>query len=266
MPRSGKSPGRRPVAGVGTDLHLCPAGPGGDERSPVDPPQGDDPAPTRHAFDLAPYLAALPLLQQRIGTVLTTPVLEAAWQSQPHCGTCADVDTCSRQASRLTTSCYSLTDAWRTPQAADPGAADAATAAGWLQAEGTHTSILIVRSRSPAWAPVRALTDNRLEVLTDTTSLYPGNIGTASSCMWCATRDTSSSASGAYIGVSRGHRPRLHAPGLPLATTGRRHVSTASSPACAPGGRRPVPAGQDTSRRVRGRRPPAVAGGDAGEF
>ena len=61
-------------------------------------PQGDDPAPTRHAFDLAPYLAALPLLQQRIGTVLTTPVLEAAWQLQPHCGTCAYVDTCSRQA------------------------------------------------------------------------------------------------------------------------------------------------------------------------
>ena len=61
-------------------------------------PQGDDPAPTRHAFDLAPYLAALPLLQQRIGTVLTTPVPEAAWQLQPHCGTCAYVDTCSRQA------------------------------------------------------------------------------------------------------------------------------------------------------------------------
>jgi len=57
-------------------------------------PQGDDPAPTRHAFDLAPYLAALPLLQQRIGTVLTTPVLEAAWQLQPHCSTCAYVDTC----------------------------------------------------------------------------------------------------------------------------------------------------------------------------
>ena len=49
-------------------------------------PQGDDPAPARHAFDLAPYLASLPLLQQRIGTVLTTPILEAAWQLQPHCG------------------------------------------------------------------------------------------------------------------------------------------------------------------------------------
>src|SRR4030095_4062444 len=113
-------------------------------------PQDEDPAPTRQAFDLAPYLTALPLLQQRIGTVLSTPVLEAAWQLQPHCGTCAYVDTCARQA-------FSTDDGMLTPR----------------------RRTLSPQQGARLGAQIRALMDNRLEVLTDTTSLYPGNIGAA---------------------------------------------------------------------------------------
>jgi AAA domain len=143
-------------------------------------PQGDDPAPTRHTFDLAPYLAALPLLQQRIGTVLTTPVLEAAWQLQPHCGTCAYVDTCSRQA-------FSTDDIMLLPDLTPGehlklrtlGLSTLPQAALWLQEAGAaHQNILSPQQVASLGARVRALTDNRLEVLADTTSLYPSNIGT----------------------------------------------------------------------------------------
>ena len=61
-------------------------------------PQDDNAAPTRHAFALAPYLAALPLLQRHMETVLATPILEADWQLQPHCSSCGYIETCSRQA------------------------------------------------------------------------------------------------------------------------------------------------------------------------
>src|SRR5262249_922849 len=144
-------------------------------------PQGDDPAPTRHTFDLAPYLAALPLLQQRIGTVLTTPVLEAAWQLQPHCSTCAYVDTCSRQA-------FSTDDTMLLPDLTPGeslklrslGLSTLPQAARWWQEAGTaHQPLLSPQQVASLGARVRALTDNRLEVLADTTSLYPGNIGTA---------------------------------------------------------------------------------------
>ncbi len=144
-------------------------------------PQGDDPAPARHAFDLAPYLAALPLLQQRIATVLTTPILEAAWQLQPHCGTCAYVDTCSRQA-------FSTDDIMLLPDLTPGehlklrtlGLQMLPQAARWFQEEGAaHQNILSPQQVASLGARVRALTDNRLEVLADTTSLYPGNIGTA---------------------------------------------------------------------------------------
>ena len=54
--------------------------------------------PAQHTFDLDPYLAALPLLQRHITGILTTPVLEAPWQLQPHCRSCAYFDTCYRQA------------------------------------------------------------------------------------------------------------------------------------------------------------------------
>jgi AAA domain len=144
-------------------------------------PQGDDPAPTRHAFDLAPYLAAFPLLQQRIGTVLTTPILEATWQLQPHCGTCAYVDTCSRQA-------FSTDDIMLLPDLTPGehlklrtlGLSTLPQAARWLQEEGAaHQNILSPQQVASLGARVRAVTDNRLEVLADTTSLYPGNIGTA---------------------------------------------------------------------------------------
>src|SRR5262249_39133318 len=142
--------------------------------------QGDDPAPTRHAFDLAPYLAALPLLQQRIGTVLTTPILEAAWQLQPHCGTCTYVDICSRQA-------FSTDDIMLLPDLTPGehlklrtlGLSTLPQAARWLQEEGAaHQNILSPQQVASLGARVRALTDNRLEVLADTTSLCPSNIGT----------------------------------------------------------------------------------------
>ena len=49
-----------------------------------------------------------------------------------------------------------------------------------MQAGGTtHQNILSPQQVASLGARVRALTDNRLEVLADTTSLYPGNIGTA---------------------------------------------------------------------------------------
>src|SRR4030095_6273587 len=144
-------------------------------------PQDEDPAPTRQAFDLAPYLTALPLLQQRIGTVLSTPVLEAAWQLQPHCGTCAYVDTCARQA-------FSTDDVMLLPDLTPGehlrlrtlGLSTLPQAARWWQEEGAaHQNILSPQHATSLEARVRALTDNRLEVLTDTTSLYPSNIGTA---------------------------------------------------------------------------------------
>ena len=144
-------------------------------------PQGDDPAPARHAFDLAPYLASLPLLQQRIGTVLTTPIPQAAWQLQPHCATCAYIDTCSRQA-------FSTDDVMLLPDLTPGehlklrtlGLQMLPQAARWLQEEGAvHQNILSPQQVANLGARVRALTDNRLEVLADTTSLYPGNIGTA---------------------------------------------------------------------------------------
>src|SRR5262249_33767581 len=145
-------------------------------------PQGDDPAPTRHAFDLAPYLAALPLLQQHIGTVLTTPVLEASWQLQPHCGTCAYVDTCSRQA-------FSTDDVMLLPDLTPGehlklqtlGLATLPQAAHWWQegrrrpaptqsrqAGAARQNILSPQQVASLGARVHALTDNCLEVLADT--------------------------------------------------------------------------------------------------
>src|SRR5262249_38723525 len=47
------------------------------------------------------------------------------------------------------------------------------------QAGTAHQNILSPQQIASLGARVRALTDNRLEVLADTTSLYPGNIGTA---------------------------------------------------------------------------------------
>ncbi|HEY5869912.1 MAG TPA: hypothetical protein VI542_30825, partial [Candidatus Tectomicrobia bacterium] len=144
-------------------------------------PQGDDPAPARHAFELTPYLAALPLLQQRITTVLTTPILEAAWQLQPHCGTCAYVDTCSRQAFS-TDDIMLLSDLTHGEhlKLRTLGLQRLPQAARWFQEEGAaHQNILSPQQVANLGARVRALTDNRLEVLADTTSLYPGNIGTA---------------------------------------------------------------------------------------
>src|SRR5262249_34780101 len=138
-------------------------------------PQGDDPGPTRHAFDLAPYLAALPILQQRISTVLTTPVLEAAWQLQPDCDTCAYVDTCSRQA-------FSTDDMMLLPDLTPGehlklqtlGLSTLPQAVHWLQEAGAaHQNILSPQQVTSLRARVRALTDNRIEVLADTTSLYP---------------------------------------------------------------------------------------------
>jgi hypothetical protein len=121
------------------------------------------------------------LLLQRTGTVLTTPILQAAWQLQPHCDTCAYIDTCSRQAFS-TDNIMLLPDL--TPgehlKLRTLGLQRLPQAACWLQEEGAaHQNILSPQQVASLGARLRALTDNRLEVLADTTLLYPGNIGTA---------------------------------------------------------------------------------------
>jgi hypothetical protein len=91
------------------------------------------------------------------------------------------VDTCSRQA-------FSTDDSMLLPDLTPGehlklrtlGLSTLPQAARWLQEEGAaHQHILSPQQVTSLGARVRALTDNRLEVLADTTSLYPGNIGTA---------------------------------------------------------------------------------------
>jgi predicted RecB family nuclease len=144
-------------------------------------PQGGDVAPTRHAFALAPYLAALPLLQGRITTVLATPILEASWQLQPHCDSCAYLDTCSRQA-------LSTDDIMLLPHLTPGehlklrtlGLHTVPQAAHWFQDEAAaHQTVLSRQQVTSLGARVRALTDNHLEVVAETTALYPANIATA---------------------------------------------------------------------------------------
>lgn len=140
-------------------------------------PQAGEEAPTRHPFDLAPYLAVLPLLHERIVRLLTRPILEADWQLQPHCGSCAYVETCSRQA-------LSTDDVMLLPDLTPGehlklrtlGVHTLAQAASWFQEAAVAQQRLLTPPQMTSLAVrVRALTGNRLEVLADTTSLYPAN-------------------------------------------------------------------------------------------
>jgi superfamily II DNA/RNA helicase len=141
---------------------------------------GTDGEPTRHTFNLAPYLAALPMLQRRIAGILTTPVLEARWQLQPHCRSCAYFGTCYRQA-------LSTDDVMLLPHLTPGehlklrtlGLYTLPQAAHWFQdgVEGRETPFSPQQTASLR-ARVRALLDNRLELLAETATLYPANIAT----------------------------------------------------------------------------------------
>jgi Lhr-like helicase len=136
--------------------------------------------PARHAFDLEPYIAALPLLQRRLAGILTTLVLEARWQLQPHCRLCPYVDTCYRQA-------LSTDDVMLLPHLTEGehvklhtlGLHTLPQTADWFQegAERRDTPFSPQQATS-LHARVRALMDNRLELLAETTTLYPTNIAT----------------------------------------------------------------------------------------
>ena len=139
---------------------------------------GPDGEPARHTFDLDPYLAALPLLQRHIAGILTTPVLEARWQLQPHCRSCAYFDTCYRQA-------LSTDDVMLLPHLTAGehvklrmlGLHTLPQAAHWFQEDTERRETPFSPQQATSLrARVRALLDNRLELLAETTTLYPANI------------------------------------------------------------------------------------------
>jgi predicted RecB family nuclease len=141
-------------------------------------PTGSGGEPARHVFDLEPYNAALPLLQRRLAAILSTPVLEARWQLQPHCRSCPYVDTCYRQA-------LSTDDVMLLPHLTEGehvklrllGLHTLSQAAAWFQegAERRDTPFSPQQATS-LHARLRALLDNRVELLAETTTLYPTNI------------------------------------------------------------------------------------------
>ena len=137
--------------------------------------------PARHTFDLAPYLAALPLLQRHNTGILTTPVLEARWQLQPHCRSCAYFDTCYRQA-------LSTDDVMLLPHLTAGehvklrmlGLHTLPQAAHWFQEDTERRDTPFSPQQATSLgARLRALLDNRLELLAETTTLYPANIAVA---------------------------------------------------------------------------------------
>jgi replicative superfamily II helicase len=137
--------------------------------------------PARHTFDLGPYLATLPLLQRRIAGILETPVLEARWQLQSHCRSCAYFDTCYRQA-------LSTDDVMLLPHLTAGeheklrllGLHTLPQAAQWVQDGADRGGTLFSPQQTTSLrARVRALMDNRLELLAETTTLYPANIAAA---------------------------------------------------------------------------------------
>ena len=143
-------------------------------------PEAGDSAPSRHTFELAPYLEVLPLLTQHVTDVLATPVADATWQLQSHCATCAYVDTCYRQA-------LSTNDVMLTPhlspggllklQDRDLGSLD--VAAEWAQG-GAPDDVAPLTGQQAAQlrTKIRALVENRVGLLAPDTSLYPAQIHT----------------------------------------------------------------------------------------
>ena len=143
-------------------------------------PQTPGAPPTRHTFDLAPYLEAMPLLLRRVAAITATPVAEAAWQLQTHCTSCAYLDTCYQQA-------LSTDDVMLLPHLT-PGEHVKLRAAGlqtlpqvarWSQETPEHRAVPMgTQQAARLQARLRALTENRTELLPSTTCLYPANIST----------------------------------------------------------------------------------------
>ena len=204
---------------------------------------GSDGEPARHTFDLDPYLAALPLLQGHIAGILTTPVLKAPWQLQPHCRSCAYFDTCYRQA-------LSTDDVMLLPHLTAGehvklrmlGLHTLPQAAQWFQEDTERRDTPFSPQQATSLrARVRALLDNRLELLAETTTLYPANIAArhlyapvtrsaerSATSLGLTSSGTGCTARGAPIlgGCSRGG--------------GAKHASKRSSPPYGPGGRQPL--------------------------
>ncbi|WP_089937246.1 DEAD/DEAH box helicase [Candidatus Entotheonella palauensis] len=143
-------------------------------------PEAGDTAPSRHEFDLAPYLDVFPLFARHVTKVLNTPVAEATWQLQSHCATCDYVDTCYRQA-------LSVDDVMLTPhltagallklQDRDLGSLD--VAAEWAHGDAQHDEAPLTGEQAAQLrTKIRALIENRAGLLTSATSLYPARIDT----------------------------------------------------------------------------------------
>jgi len=144
-------------------------------------PVGETNAPEQHVFDLTPYHTALPMLLQRLAALLSTPVLEASWQLQPHCKSCAYAETCYRQA--LSTDDIMLLP-HLTPgehlKLRSLGLHALPQAAHWFDDHRTVPPKLLPPQQATSLrARVQALVHNRIDLLTATTSLYPANIATA---------------------------------------------------------------------------------------
>jgi replicative superfamily II helicase len=141
-------------------------------------PEAGETAPSRHEFELAPYLDVLPLLTQHVTDVLAMPVADATWQLQAHCATCAYVDTCYRQA-------LSANDIMLAPHLT-PGAMlklqdrhlhTLDVAAEWAQSDAQDDAEpLTGQQATQLRTKIRALAENRVGLLAATTSLYPAQI------------------------------------------------------------------------------------------
>ena len=141
-------------------------------------PEAGDTAPTRHEFELAPYLETFPLLARHVADVARQPLAQVAWQLQSHCATCAYIDTCRRQA--LSTGDVMLTP-HLTPgallklRARHLGSLDAASE--WAQGDASDDAEpLTGQQAAQLRRKIRALSENRIELLASETSLYPAEI------------------------------------------------------------------------------------------
>ena len=141
-------------------------------------PEAGDTAPTRHEFELAPYLETFPLLARHVADVASQPVALTSWQLQSHCAGCAYVDTCYRQA--LSTGDVMLTP-HLTPggllklQTRHLGSLDVATE--WAQSDAPDdVEPLTGQQAAQLRRKICALAENRVELLAPETSLYPATI------------------------------------------------------------------------------------------
>lgn len=136
--------------------------------------------PARHVFELAPYLESVPLLRQRVNDLLTTPVAAAPWQLQPHCTSCAYLDTCYRQA-------LSTDDVMLLPHLTPgehlklhtAGLHTLSQAADWALAEEPECDLPADAQQAERLrVRVQALTHNEVQLRSDITPLYPTNLST----------------------------------------------------------------------------------------